>query len=231
MNLRAFLSQQNLNLLPNSAADWKVGYQFEWDRPILKTKADITNIYIGNHLYSIANNPDVLTKEERDKIAKDFDTINKKSLVDANLNTINVDKQHDFRAVVSLPNFGIKVKPGFAYKVIKKFSIEGVSYKCLSGDCYSLLQESVLALKRLDKKAYKSICEKAYAEQFWYATKLAVHVEQEYAGKLKAEWAMEGVSIKVDASVEGEGYKKLSVNLKAGCPFAVKVKSLEDLVS
>jgi hypothetical protein len=231
MNLRTFLSQQNLHLLPNSAADWKVGYQFEWDRPILKTKADITNIYICNHLYSVANNPEVLTKDERDKIAKDFDALNRKNLVDANLNTINVDKQHDFRAVVSLPNFGIKVSPSFGYKVIKKFNIEGVSYKALSGDSYSLLQESVLALKRLDKKAYRTICEKAYAEQFWYATKLAVHVQQIYAAQLKAEWAIDGVSINVEASAEGEGYKKLSVNLKAICPFAVKVKSLEDLVS
>ncbi len=229
MNLRTFLSQQNLTLLPNSASDWKVGYQFEWDRPILKIKPDVTLAYITNQIFPIISNEAIFSKAEQQQLETAFNVLNDNTVVDANVNTVNVDKKHDFKTMFSLPYYGIEINGGFNYAVIKTFNVEGVSYKSMSGDAYSLLQENMIALKRHDKKTFKEIDELAYIEQLWYATKFAVHVDMQYAAQLEAAWKIQGVGIEVDASVEGAGYKKLSINLKKTCPFAIKIKSLGDL--
>lgn len=231
MNLRTFLKQQNLHLLPNSASDWKVGFQFEWDRPLLRTKADVTSIYITNQIHPIIGNETIFSKAEKQQMEKAFDKLNKTPLADANLNTINVDKQHEFKTMFSLPYYGIAVDGGFNYDVVKTFNIEGVTYCGMSGDAYSQLQSNLIELKIKDKKTFKQIEERAYIEQLWFATKFAVDVKQKYAGNLAAAWKIQGLGIEVNASAEGEGYKKLSINLKATCPFAVKIKSLGDLAS
>lgn len=231
MNLRTFLQQQNLTLLPNSASDWKVGYQFEWDRPILKIKPEVTAIYITNKIHPLISNEAIFSKAEQQQMEAAFDALNQKAEVDANLNTIDVDKSHDFKTLFTLPYYGIKVDGGFNYNVVKNFVVEGVSYKNMTGDAYALLQENMIALKRNDKKTFNQIDELAYIEQLWYASKFTVDIKQEYAGKLDVAWKVEGVGIEVDANVDGEGYKKLKINLKNTCPFAIKIKSLGDLAS
>lgn len=231
MNLRLFLKQGNIDLLPNSAANWKVGYQFEWDRPILKHRADVTLIYISNEFYAIANDPNIFSQSEKDTVEASFNAINAEALVDANINTIDVDKKHDFRTMLNLPDLGVDIQGGFNYQVLKNFVIEGVTYKALSGDAYSLLQESLIALKRNNKPTYRKVKDLAYIEQLWYASKFSVKVEQQYAADLDAKLRVQGTDFELSANVDGEGYKKLNINLKANCPFGAKIKALGDLVN
>ncbi len=216
VTLRTFQKDYNAHLLPTSNVQYAVGNRVEFDG-VFRKKINFHPVYITQYVEL----PDGLS----DEIDGLFDEIHNSPPIPASMMSIDITREQDFEAALTIPALNLDLGGKVDLNRVRKFSYDNVSSRVICRAAATLLKSGL-------EEIYpnRNARSERFAFELFYAAKVTLHTENDYAAELKAEF--DKAIIEFDGSVKLSGKNNEILTFENGglSPFASRIESIGDML-
>lgn len=218
-SIRDFKHKYKINLLLVSDASLQVGLQAKYNHPILETGLEIRPFFVTDRLQ--------FESEDETKFEELFQDIAKAEKQEAEIANYTLESTFDFDTALNIPSLGIDLSNEINYQKVQAFSYEGVKARVITTKVGRPLVKKLADIQKNDKKWWRQIDGFYFVEKIYYADKVTISTDSEYAAQLKAKW--EGkLPVDFNIKVTGTNKSKIEFSGASEVPFAAKIEIIRD---
>lgn len=219
-SIRDFRKKYGINLLMVSDENLRVGLEAKFNQPVLERGLEIRPYYVTDRLQ--------FESEDETKFEQLFDAIAKAPKIKAEIANYSLESTFDFNSALKMPSIGVDISTSLDYNKIQSFTYEGVAARTIDLSVGKPLIKKLVDIHKNDKKWWRKIDGFHFVEKLYYADKVVITSDSNYAATVAA--TLQSLNIDITVKVGGSNKTKIEFNGSSEVPFSTKIEIIRDYV-